>query len=123
MENSDQGKAPANFTAAAEQQRLEKLSELERKARAEELANKSEEVLKAAEADRKARLVAKQAEEKRRQDEANARRTAEEAQRAEMKRLALERELSCVIKSTMTDAEISQCRWAWSTPRPNPNQD
>lgn len=42
----------------------------------------------------------------------------EEAQRAELKRQALAREFSCVIRPTMSDDEISHCKWAWAAPRP-----
>lgn len=37
----------------------------------------------------------------------------------EQQRLALARELSCVIKPTMSDAEIAKCKWAWSVPPPS----
>ena len=112
------GKTPAELAALAEQQRLEKLSDLERKARAEEITKQSELILKTGEASRKAELSARQAEEKRRQDAANQKRAEEEAQRAELKRQALARELSCVIRPIMSEAEISQCKWAWSVPPP-----
>lgn len=59
-----------------------------------------------------------EAEAKRRQDAADLRRAEEEAQRAELKHQALARELSCIIKPAMSDAEISQCKWAWSVPPP-----
>ena len=56
--------------------------------------------------------------ERRRQDETNARRAEAEEQQAELKRQAIAREMSCIIKPTMTDAEISHCKWAWSEQRP-----
>lgn len=108
----------AELAAATEQQRLEKLSELERKARAEELEKKTEQILKSSELRVKGELAAKEAEEKRRKDEANARRAVAEEEQAELKRQALAREMSCVIKPVMSDAEINQCKWAWNSPRP-----
>lgn len=116
-EEAEQGKSPAELAAEAEQQRVEKLTDLERKARAEELAKRSEQILKNGEERRKAELAAKQAAEKRHQDEANAKRAVEEEQRAEKKRQEQAREMSCAIKPVMSDAEIDHCKWAWSSPR------
>ena len=117
-EAPDQVKADADQEAVAEQKRLEKLTDLERKARAEEIARKTEQILKDTDMRKKIDLAAKQAEEKRREDDANAKRAEAEEQRAEMKRQALARELSCVIKPVMTDEEIKHCKWAWSSAQP-----
>lgn len=117
-DQEDKGKSPADLAATAEAQRLEKLSELEQKARAEDIEKKTEQILKSTESRRKAELAAKEAEEKRRKDEANMQRAAAEERQAELRRVAIAREMSCIIKPTMTDAEINHCKWAWSSPRP-----
>lgn len=105
--------------AVAEDKRLAKLSDFERKAEIEEMAKKAEQAAQAAEMRRKADLAAQAADETRRQEAAEAKRRAAEEQLAESKRQAIEREKSCVIKSAMTDAEIDHCKWVWSFPPPS----
>lgn len=117
---SDAAKAQAAEAeaAAAELSRMEREDNIKSKARAEELARIAEEAVKTAEAKFKAEQAAKLAEERRREEEAEAKRRAAEERREELKRLAIEREKSCVIKPTMTDAEIDHCKQVWSYPRP-----
>lgn len=108
----------ASIAAAAEQARLDKLSDFDRKAEVEDAAKRAEQAAMAAEIRFKAERAAKEAAEKRRQAEMEARQRAEEQRQADLKREATEREKSCVIKPAMSDDEIAHCKWAWSFPPP-----
>lgn len=101
--------------ARAEQERQEKLGDLERKAQIEEVAKKAEQSVVA----QKATAAQLETERLMREQEAETRRLAEEQRREAARAKAIERERSCVIRPVMADADIDRCKWAWGVPPPN----
>jgi len=102
------------LAAIDEQKRQEKLSELERNVQIEEAAGKAEQAVAA----QKLRAAQLETERLVREQEAEARRRAEEDRQAAARAKAIERDRSCVIRPVMSDAEIDRCKWAWSVPPP-----
>lgn len=118
MTAADKEQPEAEKAETAEEKRQSRIASLRRQAEIEEAAKEAERTAQAAEMHRKAELAAKAEEEAHRQEALAAKRRAAEEQQAELKRVAIERERSCVIKPAMTDAEIGHCKWVWSFPPP-----
>lgn len=66
----------------------------------------------------KAEEAGREAERIRKLEAAEARKQAEFARQKELRRLAIEREKSCLIKPVMTDAEVTHCKKVWGQPAP-----
>jgi hypothetical protein len=88
----------------AEQERLAKIAQAERKAEMESKKAESNRLAKAAETEKASQEKAEKAE---------ARRIARLEREREATRIRLERERMCVIKPVMTDAQIAQCKEVW----------
>jgi len=88
----------------AEQERLAKIAQAERKAELESKKAESDRLAKAAEAEKASQEKAEKAE---------AQRIARLEREKEEARQRQERERQCVIKPVMTDAQIAQCKEVW----------
>ncbi|MBI4987997.1 MAG: hypothetical protein HZC23_04165 [Rhodocyclales bacterium] len=88
----------------AEQVRLAKIAQAERKAELERKKTESDRLAQEAEAEKTRQEKAEKAE---------AQRIARLEQQKEEERQRLERERLCVIKPVMTDAQIAQCKEVW----------
>lgn len=88
----------------AEQERMAKIEQAQRKTELESKKAESDRLAKAAEAEKTSQEKAEKAE---------AQRIARLEREKEEERQRLERESQCVIKPVMTDAQIVQCKEVW----------